>query len=60
MRDARLFVERMRRDNRIIDPVATTILQPLDRIAVVGLRELLVARLDEHKLGILEVEDADL
>jgi putative transport protein len=60
VRDARLFVERMRRDDAIIEPVATTVLQPLDRIAVVGLRELLVARMDEHTLGILEVDDADL
>jgi putative transport protein len=59
-RDARLFVERVRRENRIIDPAATTILQPLDRIAVLGRRELLVARLDEQKLGIREVADADL
>ena len=60
VRDARLFVERMRRDDAIIEPVATTVLQPLDRIAVVGLRELLVTRMDEHTLGILEVDDADL
>jgi putative transport protein len=60
VRDARLFVERMRRDDAIIEPVPTTVLQPLDRIAVVGLRELLVARMDEHTLGILEVDDADL
>jgi putative transport protein len=59
-RDARLFVERMRREDRIIDPAPTMILQPLDRIAVLGRRELLVARLDEQKLGIREVEDADL
>ena len=60
VRDARLFVERMRRDDAILEPVATTVLQPLDRIAVVGLRELLVTRMDEQTLGILEVADADL
>ena len=59
-RDARLFVERVRREDRIIDPAATMILQPLDRIAVVGRRELLVSRMDEQKLGILEVHDGDL
>jgi putative transport protein len=59
-RDARLFIERMRRDGSIIEPVPTTILHPLDRIAVVGRRELLVARMDEQVLGILEVDDADL
>ena len=59
-RDARLFVERMRRDDRIIDPAPTMILEPFDRIAVLGRRELLVARLDEQRLGIREVEDADL
>ena len=60
VRDARLFVERLRRDDAIIEPAATTVLQPLDRIAVVGRREVLVARMDEHTLGILEVEDAEL
>jgi putative transport protein len=60
VRDARLFVERMRRDNAIIEPTATTILQPFDRMAVVGRRELLVTRMDEHTLGILEVDDSDL
>ena len=59
-RDARLFVERMRRDDHIMDAAATTILQPLDRIVVTGRRELLVARMDELKLGILEVDDTDL
>jgi putative transport protein len=59
-RDARLFVERIRRDDRVIDPAATMILQPLDRIAVVGRRELLVSRMDEQKLGILEVHDGEL
>ena len=60
MSDARLFVERMRRDDAIMEPAATTVLQPLDRIAVVGPRELLVTRMNEQTLGILEVEDADL
>jgi len=60
VRDGRLFVERLRRDAAIIDPVATTVLQPLDRIAVVGRREMLVDRMDEQTLGILEVEDDDL
>ena len=59
-RDARLFVERLRRGGAIIDPIASTILQPLDRIAVVGRRERLLATIDESKLGILEVDDADL
>jgi putative transport protein len=59
-RDARLFVERMRRDHAIIEPSPTTVLQALDRIAVVGRRELLVSRMDEQALGMLEVDDADL
>ena len=59
-RDARLFVEGLRRDNTFIEPSSTTVLQPLDRIAVVGRRELLVARMDEQRLGILEVDDTDL
>src|SRR5688500_15023294 len=60
VRDARLFVERMRRENSILEPVATTVLRPLDRIAVVGRRELLVGRIDEQVLGLLEVDDTEL
>jgi putative transport protein len=59
-RDARLFVERLRRGGAIIDPIASTVLQPLDRIAVVGRRERLLATIDEAKLGLHEVDDADL
>ena len=59
-RDARLFIERVRRSNQIIDPDAATTLAAGDTMAVTGRRELLVARLDEQKLGIVEVDDRAL
>ena len=59
-RDARLFVEGLRRDNSSSNRRRPPSLQPLDRIAVVGRRELLVARMDEQRLGVLEVDDTDL
>lgn len=59
--DARLFVERIRRGDRIFD--ATGEIAPLeigDRVAVTGRRELLVKRLNEQRLGVLEVDDREL
>ena len=59
-RDARLFVERLRRPGGVLDPQANTILEAGDTVAISGRRELLVARLDEQKLGVLEVDDREL
>lgn len=60
-RDARLFIERMRReDGGLLDPGPDTILEAGDTIAVTGRRELLVDRMDEQKLGVLEVDDREL
>jgi putative transport protein len=58
--DARLFVERVRRGNQVMDPAAALVLKEGDTLAVTGRRELLVARMDERKLGILEVDDREL
>jgi putative transport protein len=59
-RDARLFIERIRRPGGILDPEATTIVQVGDTLAITGRRERLVARMDEHRLGLLEVDDREL
>jgi putative transport protein len=58
--DSRLFVERIRRRDRIFDPDESTTVEPGDVLAITGRRELLVARLEEQKLGVLEVDDLPL
>ena len=52
----RLFVERVRRDGRIIDVTPSTVLTAGDVIAVSGRRELVVSRLT----GTTEVDDREL
>jgi putative transport protein len=59
-RDARLFVERLRRDGKIVDPDAETTIAAGDTLAITGRRELLVARVEEQRLGVLEVDDREL
>jgi putative transport protein len=58
--DARLFIERVRRDGQMMEPTAAMVVQEGDVLAVTGRRERLVARMDESKLGILEVDDREL
>jgi putative transport protein len=58
--DARLFVERIRRCDELLDPDATTTLAAGDTVAITGRRERLVARLEERRLGVLEVDDTAL
>jgi putative transport protein len=60
VRGARLFVERVRRGDAIFDPDENTIVQAGDTLAITGRRELLVDRLDEQRLGVLEVDDRGL
>ncbi|HEX7018917.1 MAG TPA: TrkA C-terminal domain-containing protein, partial [Gemmatimonadaceae bacterium] len=59
-RDARLFVERMRHHGGVVEPRSSTIVAAGDTIAVSGRRDLLVARMDEQELGVVEVDDRDL
>jgi putative transport protein len=56
-RDARLFVERIRRRDQILDPDDTTTVLAGDTLAITGRRELMVARIDEQTLGVREVDD---
>ena len=58
--DARLFVERIRRADRIFEPDTSTVVQPGDTLAVTGRREVLVERVKEQKFGVLEVDDREL
>jgi putative transport protein len=60
VKDARLFVERLRRGDQTLDPDETTIVQSGDTLAITGRRELLIARLDEQALGLREVDDKSL
>jgi putative transport protein len=60
VQDARLFVERIRRGDQILDPDETTTVVAGDTLAITGRRELLVATLDEQALGIREVDDKSL
>jgi putative transport protein len=59
-KDARLFIERIRRDETILDADETTTVLAGDTLAITGRRDLLVARLEEQKLGIREVDDKAL
>ena len=56
----RLFVERMRRGDRMLDPDENTIVEAGDTLAITGRRELMVPVLDEQKLGLREVDDQEL
>ena len=56
----RLFVERIKRHDQILDPDETTTVLAGDTLAITGRRELLVARLDEQALGLREVDDKAL
>lgn len=56
----RLFVERMRRGGRILDPGEDTAVEAGDTLAITGRRELMVPILDEQKLGLREVDDQEL
>jgi putative transport protein len=58
--DARLFVERIRRADRIIEPDWSTVIQGGDTLAITGRRELLIERVNEQKFGVLEVDDRPL
>jgi putative transport protein len=58
--DDRLFVERMRRGGRILDPGEGTVVSAGDSLAITGRREVMVSRLDELRLGMREVDDAEL
>ena len=59
-RDVRLFVERIKRHDQILDPDESTTVLAGDTLAITGRRELLVARLDEQALGLREVDDKAL
>ena len=56
----RLFVERMRRGSLLLDPGRDTIVEAGDTLAITGRRELMVPALDEHRLGLREVDDQEL
>ncbi len=60
VKPARVFVERIRRGDRIFDPDESTTVLAHDTLAVTGRREMLVARIDEPALGLREVDDKAL
>ena len=57
---ARLFVNRIRRGDQILEPDETTTVLSGDTLATTGRRELLIAKIDEQMLGVREVDDRDL
>ena len=57
---ARLFVNRIRRGDQILEPDETTTVLSGDTLATTGRRELLIAKVDEQILGVREVDDRDL
>jgi putative transport protein len=56
----RLFVERIRRGDAILDPGPETVVTAGDVLAIAGRRERLVPKLEDAKLGLLEVDDETL
>jgi len=56
----RLFIERMRRGDRLFDPDEGTAIEAGDTLAITGRRERMVPILDEQKLGLREVDDQEL
>ena len=58
--EARLFVERMRRGGRLLDPHGDTIIEVGDTLAITGRRELMVPIIEKQKLGLREVDDQEL
>jgi len=57
---ARLFVERMRRGGRLLDPDDDMIIEAGDTLAITGRRELMVPIFEQEKLGLHEVDDREL
>ncbi|HEX5051862.1 MAG TPA: aspartate-alanine antiporter [Planctomycetota bacterium] len=55
--DTRVFVQRLRRDGKIVEAAADTVLQEGDVVALAGAREVLVKLVGE---GAAEVDDRDL
>jgi putative transport protein len=60
VREARIYVERMRRGGRILEPGDHTIVEAGDTLAIAGRRELLVGRIEAQRLGLEEVDDIPL
>jgi putative transport protein len=60
LRESRIFVERIKRREQVLDADEATTIRAGDTLAVTGRRELLVATMDEQKLGIHEVDDKAL
>jgi putative transport protein len=58
--DARLFVERIRRGDDVLEPDEATTVQAGDVLAVTGRREHLIPTIDEARFGIVEVDDRPL
>ena len=58
--EERLFVERMRRGGRLLDPHGETLIEAGDTFAITGRRELMVPILDQQKLGLREIDDQEL
>ena len=60
LRESRIFVERIKRRDQILDADEKTTIRTGDTLAVTGRRELLVATMDEQRMGVQEVDDKAL
>jgi putative transport protein len=58
--EARLFIDRIRRQGLILDPGEAATVRDGDTLAIMGRRERLVERVDEQRLGLREVDDREL
>jgi len=58
--DIRFFIDRVRRGGLIVEADAAGLLRDHDTLAVMGRREQIVPGVDQHRLGIREVDDREL
>jgi putative transport protein len=59
-RPDRVFIERLRRGDRVVDVDEHTLIAAGDTLAVSGRRDVLVPKIDAHRFGLAEVDDAAL
>jgi putative transport protein len=59
-RPERVFIERLRRGDSVVDPEEKTVLAAGDTLAISGRRDVLVPKIDTQRFGLVEVDDAEL
>jgi putative transport protein len=60
VRPDRVFIERLRRGDLVTDTDLHTVIAAGDTLAIAGRRDVLVPKIDAHRFGLVEVDDAAL